>query len=121
MQIEVTSSLARLRRFVRKLGPYVVLEILLPGGTLLALLLFLVRRRKLNAGSNAPRTAPAVTRALASVLEQAIFVPQPYYARTSHAVHHRVRDRLESNEARHSGVIRAASGAHISAQAAAAS
>jgi hypothetical protein len=28
----------------RKVGPYLVLEILLPGGTLLALLLFLHRR-----------------------------------------------------------------------------
>lgn len=31
--------------WVRKLGPYVALEILMPGGTLLALLLFLYRRR----------------------------------------------------------------------------
>jgi len=29
----------------RRLGPYLMLEILLPGGTLLALLLFLYRRR----------------------------------------------------------------------------
>jgi hypothetical protein len=33
-----------LRTWARKLGPYVVLEILLPGGTLLALLLFVYRR-----------------------------------------------------------------------------
>src|ERR1700730_17181452 len=30
----------------RRLGPYLMLEILLPGGTLLALLLFLYRRRQ---------------------------------------------------------------------------
>lgn len=46
LRIEVVSRLlAMLRRFARKLGPYVMLEILLPGGTLLALLLFLYRRR----------------------------------------------------------------------------
>lgn len=34
-----------LRRWGLNFGPYLVLEILLPGGTLLALLLFLYRRR----------------------------------------------------------------------------
>ena len=38
---------AQLRILIPKLGPYVMLEILLPGGTLFALLLFLYRRRKL--------------------------------------------------------------------------
>lgn len=33
-----------LGRWARQLGPYVVLELLLPGGTLFALLLFLYRR-----------------------------------------------------------------------------
>ncbi len=59
------SRLGILRRFGQKLGPYLVLEILLPGGTLLALLLFLYQRRKLAIGSVAPRTALRVTRALA--------------------------------------------------------
>ena len=48
MQI-VTSSLEMLRQFGRKLGPYLMMELLLPGGTLLAVLLFLYRRRKLTA------------------------------------------------------------------------
>jgi hypothetical protein len=39
--------LAQLRFWFAKLGPYVMLEMLLPGGTLVALLLFLYRRRKL--------------------------------------------------------------------------
>lgn len=38
---------AQLRILVPRLGPYVMLEILLPGGTLFAVLLFLYRRRKL--------------------------------------------------------------------------
>jgi hypothetical protein len=35
-----------LRQFGRKTGPYLLLEILMPGGTLLALLLFLYQRRQ---------------------------------------------------------------------------
>lgn len=34
-----------LRRWGRAFGPYLMLEILLPGGTLLAFLLYLYRRR----------------------------------------------------------------------------
>ena len=37
-------AFTRMARIGRKLGPYVMLELLLPGGTLLALLLFLYRR-----------------------------------------------------------------------------
>jgi hypothetical protein len=40
----------------RRLGPYLMLEILLPGGTLLALLLFLYRRRQSNGTTGARRT-----------------------------------------------------------------
>jgi hypothetical protein len=54
MQI-VISSLGMLRRFGQQLGPYLMLEILLPGGTLLALLLFLYQRRKLRVGRVARR------------------------------------------------------------------
>jgi hypothetical protein len=36
-----------LRRWLSTVGPYLVVEVLLPGGTLLALLLFLYRRRQL--------------------------------------------------------------------------
>jgi hypothetical protein len=43
----------------RRLGPYLMLEILLPGGTLLALLLFLYRRRQLNGMTGAQRNALA--------------------------------------------------------------
>jgi len=35
---------------VKKIGPYLAIEILLPGGTLIALLLYLARNRKLFSG-----------------------------------------------------------------------
>jgi hypothetical protein len=37
-------AVGTLRHIGRRLGPYVVLELILPGGTLLALLLFVYRR-----------------------------------------------------------------------------
>lgn len=40
---------------LRKLGPYALLELLMPGGTILALLLYLYRRRvSASAGSAQP-------------------------------------------------------------------
>jgi len=44
----LTGQFEVLRRFGARLGPYVLLELLLPGGTLFALLLFLYQRRRLN-------------------------------------------------------------------------
>lgn len=63
----VLSSLGILRRFGQSVGPYLMLEILLPGGTLLALLLFLYRHSKLNTRIDAPRTAVTLTRVLGSI------------------------------------------------------
>ena len=51
------SRLGILRRLGKKLGPYLMLEFLLPGGTLFAFLLFLYQSRKLYVGSIAPRAA----------------------------------------------------------------
>ncbi|MGH9806203.1 MAG: hypothetical protein ACRD9W_02900 [Terriglobia bacterium] len=76
MQI-VMSWLGILRRVGQKAGPYLVLEMLLPGGTLLALLLFLYRRRKAGIGGGAQRAVVAAMRTLASVAEQRILVPVP--------------------------------------------
>ena len=41
-------GLERLRRWLRRIGPYVVMGIVLPGGPLVALLLYLYRRRVNN-------------------------------------------------------------------------
>jgi hypothetical protein len=46
LDMQAITNMARmLGRCIQKLGPYLMLEILLPGGTLLALLLFLCRSR----------------------------------------------------------------------------
>jgi len=46
----VIDCLRTLRRIGKTLGPYLMLEILLPGGSLFALLLFLYQRRKAGLG-----------------------------------------------------------------------
>ena len=46
----VTTLLTALRRAVQRFGPYLVVEILLPGGTLVALLLLLYRSGRLRLG-----------------------------------------------------------------------
>ena len=61
---ELMNSVGMLRQFVYKLGPYLMLEALLPGGTLLALLLFLYRGRKLNAGGDTRGPASRATHAV---------------------------------------------------------
>jgi len=49
---DVRAAGEAIRRACRSLGPYLLLELLMPGGTLLALTLFLYRRWKRN---GAPR------------------------------------------------------------------
>jgi hypothetical protein len=44
----VTGIAAALRRLGKQLGPYLMLELLLPGGSLVALALFLYRQRPLR-------------------------------------------------------------------------
>jgi len=58
-----------LRQIGQRAGPYVMLEIVMPGGTLLALLLFLYQRWQPEIGGFAQRSVLAVTRALASFVE----------------------------------------------------
>ena len=57
----VMRSWAVLRRVGVQVGPYLMVEILLPGGSLMALLLFLYRRRRTLGASAAMQTmlAPA--------------------------------------------------------------
>ncbi|HEX8011352.1 MAG TPA: hypothetical protein VF814_10505 [Casimicrobiaceae bacterium] len=73
----VISRLAMLRRWAQELGPYLLLEILLPGGTVLALLLFVLRRKGFGAGSIVSRVALTLRLAVAGILEQATAMPQP--------------------------------------------
>ena len=74
--LAVVRGLGILRRLVQTAGPYLMLELLLPGGTLLALLLFLYQRRRLGIGNIMPGTAIATMRTLPRRMGQGIFVPR---------------------------------------------
>ena len=73
----VASWLGLLRRLGQKAGPYLMVEMLLPGGSLLALLLFLYQRRKPDIGRAAQRAVLVLMRALARVFERSVLVPAP--------------------------------------------
>ncbi|HET7097772.1 MAG TPA: hypothetical protein VFJ68_10305 [Casimicrobiaceae bacterium] len=83
-----------LRRHGQKLGPYLMLEILLPGGSLFALALFLYQRRKAATGRGTPWPVAAFMRLWVSLVPQGILMPQPCYARPSRAL----RSPIDSRE-----------------------
>jgi hypothetical protein len=92
----VKSGLAMLRRFGQTLGPYLMLEMLLPGGTLLALLLFLYRRGPFDIESILSRAVAAMTRDLASLVGHGIFALRPCYLPPRWASHPPAGDRSGS-------------------------
>ena len=60
----VANWLGLLRRLGQKAGPYLMVEMLLPGGTLLALLLFLYQRRKADIGRAAQHAVPILIKVI---------------------------------------------------------
>ena len=54
MKTSVLTSFKGLAILLQKAGPYLLLEILLPGGTIFALLLFLLQRREALDGTEEP-------------------------------------------------------------------
>ena len=72
--------------FIQKLGPYLLLEIFLPGGTLLALLLFLYQRKQLAEGAtDMPIVATAFTafRDAYKRISTWVRIPQPRFDPTA--------------------------------------
>jgi hypothetical protein len=60
----LTRHLGFLRRLAQTFGPYLLVEILLPGGSLIALLLFLHQQRRLPFGRDVLAPARAWIRRL---------------------------------------------------------
>lgn len=71
------TKLADLGRLLRKAGPYVVLEVVLPGGTLVALLLYLHRSGGLRNLGVMRGLAGAVDRAATDTFDRLAYVWQP--------------------------------------------
>ncbi len=72
----VMENLGYLRRLFQGFGPYLMLELVMPGGTLLALLLFLYRRRRPEA-VGASRAVLTLTRTLAGFVDQCLSLWRP--------------------------------------------
>jgi len=82
-----------LGRLVRTVGPFVVLEVVMPGGTLFALLLYLHRSGRLaNLGEVAER---AMDRATNSTFDRLAFAPGPMGATPEAGADAQQRDGLE--------------------------
>ena len=77
METAVLRSFKIFGALLQKAGLYLLLEILLPGGTLFALLLFLYKRRQ-QSGAEMPRVIFVVTRAIGKVRAEIVYVARLY-------------------------------------------
>jgi hypothetical protein len=77
METAVLRSFKVFGALVQKAGAYLLLEILLPGGTLFALLLFLYKRRQ-QGGAEMPRAMFVVARAIGKVHAEIVYVARLY-------------------------------------------
>jgi len=77
MQAKLAVGAAELYRLLKRAGPYVVLEIVLPGGTLFALLLYLYRTGQLRQLADLPFMARMMLRAAGRAFDQLAFTMQP--------------------------------------------
>ena len=73
----ITNRLNALRKVVQNAGPYLLLEILLPGGSLCALLLYLWQRRNPQAQARARRALEALLHTFAAACEPRLWMPAP--------------------------------------------
>lgn len=89
-------SLRVLGNLLQKVGPYLLLEILLPGGTLLALLLFLNQRRRQLGTADALGLSAVFARAIRQVRRQMANAVQLQLVASLWRGNHRERDGLEA-------------------------
>ena len=77
MQAKLAAGVMKFGRLLQRAGPYVVLEIVLPGGTLFALILYLYRTGQLRGLADAGRMLRGVLRAAGRAFDQLAFALQP--------------------------------------------
>lgn len=77
MQEKLNNAMTDLGRFVQKAGPYVVLEVVLPGGTLFALLLYLHRTGQLRSLADVRSAFGSVLGAAGRAFDQLAFTWAP--------------------------------------------
>ena len=72
-------TMGKLATLLQKSGPYLLLEILLPGGTMFALLLFLYRRGQLPLIDDAREAVSTLTSAVGSEIDEVTRAVQPCF------------------------------------------
>lgn len=77
MEARIAARAKELGNLLRRAGPYVVLEIVLPGGTLFALLLYLHRSGQLRKLANPDRIGQGLLRAAEQTAGAIAFALQP--------------------------------------------
>ena len=96
MSIAIVRSFKVFGDLVEKAGPYLLIELVLPGGTLLALLLFLYRQRQSLGAAYAPHASAVVARAIAKVCEEIVWFGRSSGIASLWRGRHRERDGLEA-------------------------
>jgi hypothetical protein len=79
----VIQSCRELGRLFQKLGPYLLIELLLPGGTLVALILFLYQRRDTPVPKHLQTLQRFVVRSIDAVRASMAALAEPYRVATS--------------------------------------
>ncbi len=77
MARKLMTTLTELGRLLRRAGPYVLLEIVLPGGTLFALGLYLYRNGQLRSLLDVPANMGGLLRCAGGVFDQLALTFQP--------------------------------------------
>ncbi len=77
MEATIAARARELCRLLKRAGPYVLLEVVLPGGTLFALLLYLHRTGKLRALAQPERIGEAVVKVAGDAATAIAFALQP--------------------------------------------
>jgi len=95
METSIVRNVKIFGALLQKAGPYLLLEILLPGGTLFALLLFLYKRRQQD-GTPMPRAIFVVARVIDKVRAEIVYIARPHGIASLWRGRARERDGLEA-------------------------
>jgi len=77
MKANIVQGMRSAQRLVREAGPYVLIELVLPGGTLIALVLYLYRKGHLRSLDDVRAAARGAVRTAGRVFDQLALVWQP--------------------------------------------
>ena len=96
MGTAVVRTFKVVRNALHKAGPYLLLELVLPGGTFFALFLFLYQRRQPLDASGVATASAAIARARHTLRAKIVFVVEPLDVASLWRGRHCERDGLEA-------------------------